>query len=123
MLGPGKGHCQVNKPSLCVPARAGAAIGAAAGLVTWALVTWVPAWHHGLPDPVAAALPFALGWAGHVITAYLTRHPQDAGPAIIPPSPGPVPAPVTRISRPDGTPPVSPIPGRVTGADPPPDAA
>jgi hypothetical protein len=59
---------------LCTPAQAGSALGAAVGLATWALVAFVPAFHSGLPQPVAAVLPFALAWAGHTIAAWAVPH-------------------------------------------------
>lgn len=72
--------------SLCKPSAYGAGAGAAVGLIAWALVSFVPAFHTGVPQPVVAVLPFALGWAGHVITAWVTPHgaaaaasPQDHG--------------------------------------------
>lgn len=106
----------MNRFTLCAPAKAGAASGAVTGLVIWALVTWVPAFRSGLPQPVAAVLPFALGWAGHVIAAWASRHQASPGPPAAPPPPGPVTAPVTQAFP-------SISPGRVTRADQPPGAA
>jgi hypothetical protein len=61
--------------------KAGAAAGAAVGVVTWALVTWIPGWRGGIPEPVAAALPFTLAWVGHVIAAWAAPHtPRPAPP-------------------------------------------
>lgn len=106
----------MNRFQLCAPAKAGAATAAAVGLVTWALVTWVPAFRAGLPKPVADVLPFALGWAGHVLAAWISRHPAAPGTPAVPPPAGPGTAPVTR--------PVPVIsPGRVTGDSQPPGAA
>ena len=53
---------------------AGAETGAATGLLIWALVTWVPSFRAGVPEPVAAVLPFALGWLGHVMAAWAAPH-------------------------------------------------
>ena len=106
----------MNRFQLCAPARAGAASGAVTGLVIWALVTWVPAFRSGLPQPVADVLPLALGWAGHVLAAWAAKHQVVPGPPASPPPPGPGTAPVTR--------PVPVIsPGRVTGDSQPPGAA
>lgn len=69
------------KGVLCVPAKAGAAAGAATGLVMWALMSFVPAFHNGVPEAVVAVIPVALGWAGHVIGAYLTPH-KPAAPSV-----------------------------------------
>jgi hypothetical protein len=54
--------------------QAGTLTGALVGLVVWALVAYVPAFHDGVPEPVVAVLPFALAWAGHTIAAYLAPH-------------------------------------------------
>ncbi len=56
--------------------KQGAAVGAATGVVVWALVSFVPTFHTGVPEPVVAVLPFALAWAGHTIAAY--RAPHDS---------------------------------------------
>lgn len=69
---------------LCVPAQAGTAAGAAVGLVVWALVSFVPAFRNGVPEPVTAVLPFALGWLGHLVTAWVTPHPPVPAPAPAP---------------------------------------
>lgn len=66
--------------TLCTPAKAGAVAGAATGLVVWALVAFVPAFHNGVPVAVVSVIPVALGWAGHVIGTYLTPH-KPAAPA------------------------------------------
>jgi len=54
--------------------KAGAAAGALAGLVIWALVSFVPWFKDGVPEPVAIAIPVILAWAGHVIAGYLAPH-------------------------------------------------
>ena len=53
---------------------AGAASGAVTGVFIWALVAFVPSFRAGVPEPVAAVLPFALGWLGHVLAAYAAPH-------------------------------------------------
>lgn len=70
---------------LCTPARTGAAIGAVTGVIVWALMSWVPAFHNGVPEAVVAAIPVAVAWAGHVIGARMTPHPPVPAPA--PPAP------------------------------------
>ncbi len=54
--------------------KAGAVAGGLTGLVVWALVSYVPAFHNGVPQPVVDVIPFALAWAGHVIAGYLAPH-------------------------------------------------
>lgn len=80
----------MNRWQFCPPAKAGAAAGALAGLVVWALVAYVPAFRAGVPQPVADALPFALGWAGHTIASWATAHKP----------PAPQAAPGTEAGRP-----------------------
>lgn len=52
----------------------GAAVGAAVGVVVWALVACVPVFHDGVPEPVVAVLPFALAWVGHALAAWHAPH-------------------------------------------------
>ena len=54
--------------------KVGTGAGFAVGAVTWALVAYVPAFHSGLPEPVADALPFVLAWVGHTVAAYRAPH-------------------------------------------------
>jgi len=54
--------------------KVGAATGAATGLVVWALVSYVPAFHNGVPEPVVDLIPFALAWVGHTVAAYRAPH-------------------------------------------------
>jgi hypothetical protein len=54
--------------------KVGAGVGAATGVAVWALVAFVPAFHSGLPQPIADALPFALAWIGHTVAAYRAPH-------------------------------------------------
>lgn len=72
---------------MCAPARAGSATGAAVGLAVWALVSFVPAFHDGVPQPVVDVLPFALGWAGHTLAAWAAKHPEATGPVSPPQAP------------------------------------
>ena len=86
------------KFSLCVPAKAGAATGAVVGLVVWALVSFVPAFHNGVPQPVVDVLPFALAWLGHTAAAWIAPHP---GAVPVSPPPDPVTAvPAARAEAP-----------------------
>jgi len=72
----------MGKYQLCQPSAVGAGTGALVGLVVWALVSFVPAFHSGVPQPVVAVLPFALGWLGHVAAAWAVPHPAPpAAPA------------------------------------------
>ena len=70
----------------CPPAKAGAASGALVGLVIWALVAYVPAFRDGVPQPLADALPFVLGWTGHTLATWAARH-EAPGPAAAPQAP------------------------------------
>lgn len=76
--------------SLCGPALAGTAVGAVTGLAVWALVSFVPAFRNGVPEPVTAVLPFALAWIGHTLTTWIAPH--QAQPSVTPTrtEPGPV---------------------------------
>ena len=56
----------------------GTGLGAAVGLATWALTTFIPAWHSGLPDQLATALPFVIGVLGYAAGGYLARHRATA---------------------------------------------
>jgi hypothetical protein len=70
------------KDSFCAPAKAGTAVGAVTGLVVWLLVAFIPAFHNGVPEPVVAVLPVALGWLGHTFTTWRVAHPVVAVPAV-----------------------------------------
>lgn len=59
--------------------KAGAAAGAVTGIVVWALVSYVPAFKNGVPQPVVDALPFVLAWIGHTVAAYLAPHTSRIG--------------------------------------------
>lgn len=63
---------------------AGSFTGIVTGLLTWALVAYVPAFRTGLPPPVAAFIPVAVGWLLSSVAAYRAPH-----------TPRPVPASVT----------------------------
>ena len=52
--------------------------GAAVGILTAILTTEVPAWHSGLPTPIAALLPPLLGAAGFFVGGYLSKHAATA---------------------------------------------
>lgn len=77
---------------LCAPAKAGAAAGAVAGVIVWLLVSFVPAFRDGVPQPVTDLVPFAVAWAGHVAGAWLTPHPP------VPAQGQPPDAPVTPVA-------------------------
>jgi hypothetical protein len=57
---------------------AGSSASAITGLITWALVTYVPAFHSGLPPSLAAVLPFAVATILGSISAYLAPHTPRA---------------------------------------------
>jgi len=54
--------------------KAGTAAGAVTGLIIWALVSYVPWFRDGVPEPVAIAIPVILAWAGHTIAAWAAPH-------------------------------------------------
>lgn len=54
--------------------KAGTAVGGLTGVVVWALVTYVPAFKNGIPEPIMDALPFVLAWLGHTVAAYRAPH-------------------------------------------------
>jgi hypothetical protein len=67
--------------------KAGAASGAAVGIITYLLILAVPPFHNGVPDAVVAVIPFAVGWVAHVAAAYLAPHTPRTpvpGPADVP---------------------------------------
>lgn len=85
----------MGKFSFCVPAKAGAGVGAATGLAVWLLVSFVPQFHSGVPEPVVAVLPFALGWLGHTAASWIAPHktvvaaaPASPGSPVIQPTGG-----------------------------------
>jgi hypothetical protein len=53
---------------------AGSLTGLLTGLIVWGLVSYVPAFHHGVPMPVQEAIPWVLTLAGSAIAAYLAPH-------------------------------------------------
>lgn len=55
---------------------AGSFAGAVTGLLTYVLVTFVPALHAGLPPELATLLPIGIGWLCHTATAWLAPHTQ-----------------------------------------------
>jgi hypothetical protein len=64
---------------------AGSFTGVLTGFITWALVTYIPAFHNGLPGQVSALLPFAVAWLLGTVAAYQAPHTHR--PDVIPPSP------------------------------------
>jgi hypothetical protein len=52
----------------------GTAVGTAVGLVTWALTTFIPAWHTGIPVQLANVLPLVIGVIGYFVGGYLSTH-------------------------------------------------
>jgi hypothetical protein len=57
----------------------GTLTGAALTVLTWALTTYIPAWHHGLPATFAALLPGIVGAAGYYAGGYMAKHYPAAG--------------------------------------------
>lgn len=54
-------------------AKAGSIATLLLGALTWILVSFVPAWHHGLPVTVAAMLPALVAFLAGLIAALLKK--------------------------------------------------
>jgi hypothetical protein len=110
--------------------KVGTGAGALAGVVVWALVSYVPAFRHGVPQPLADAIPFILTAIGNFIGGYLAPHtPRPAPPAalgpgtygnmnVTSPSGGPVTSTVMTGGHP--SPPLTPVQPDKLRAVPPP---
>lgn len=60
--------------------------GIVTGLLTWALVAYVPAFRTGLPPQVAAFIPVAVGWLLSSVAAYMAPHtPRPSGGTVVVP--------------------------------------
>lgn len=44
------------------------------GLLTWALVTYVPMWHSGIPADLQPFLPVAAAWVLSTVSGYFAPH-------------------------------------------------
>jgi len=53
-----------------VQTGSGFTVGTLAGILTYVLVTFVPAWHNGLPPDVSNVLPMVAGIMLYFITSY-----------------------------------------------------
>jgi hypothetical protein len=58
---------------------ASAAAGTVTGVITWILVTYVPAFHSGLPPALAAFLPYIVTLVASTVSAYLAPHTARTG--------------------------------------------
>ena len=48
------------------------------GVITWILVSYIPAWHDGLPAALAAFLPLVVAVVSGAVSGYLAPHtPRD----------------------------------------------
>jgi hypothetical protein len=66
---------------------AAASVSTVTGVVTWVLVTYVPAFHSGLPLPLATFLPFIIAAILGAASGWLAPHtprPAVAAPAAAP---------------------------------------
>lgn len=59
----------------------GGAGGGLVGTIAWILVTFVPAWHTGLPPDLATALPVICGLIGFFATGWLAKDDTRFTPA------------------------------------------
>ena len=62
------------RPPIEAKVAVGSFTGIIAGLITWGLVAYVPAFRGGLPAPVAALVPVAVAWLAHTVAGYLAPH-------------------------------------------------
>ena len=53
---------------------AGSSVAAVTGAITWILVTYVPAFHSGIPGPLATFLPYVVSAVLGAAAAYLAPH-------------------------------------------------
>jgi len=65
---------QVPVAPLETKAVAPAGVSVVAGVLTWALVTYIPAWKDGIPETIAALIPWAAAWLIATVTGYLAPH-------------------------------------------------
>jgi hypothetical protein len=56
----------------------GTTLGTAVGLITYLLTSVVPQWRSGLPEQLAAALPFIVAIAGYFGGGWLAKHRATA---------------------------------------------
>jgi hypothetical protein len=59
--------------------------GLALGLVTWALTTFIPAWHSGIPVTLQPLIPALVGVVGAFLGGWLSKHritPQELQEAV-----------------------------------------
>lgn len=70
---------------------AGGASAAVTGLLVWALTTYIPAWHHGIPGQLQAFIPMISSVLLGTVAAYLAPHTSRPAPAATaaPPQTGP----------------------------------
>ena len=67
-----------------IKTAAGGASAIISGVITWILVTYVPAFHDGLPSTLATFLPWAVSAILGAAASYLAPH--TARPADVPPA-------------------------------------
>lgn len=53
---------------------AGSSVAAVTGMITWVLVTFVPAFQHGVPPQLATFLPYVVSALLGSIAAYMAPH-------------------------------------------------
>lgn len=63
---------------------AAASVSTVTGVITWMLVSYIPAFHAGIPAPLATFLPFIVASVLGAVSGYLAPHtPRPA----VPPAP------------------------------------
>jgi hypothetical protein len=68
----------VNNNVISAKVSNGGLAGALAGVVSSLLVTFIPAFHGGLPAIVQTLIPVGIGTAGYLIGGYLSKHQATA---------------------------------------------
>jgi hypothetical protein len=62
------------KPVIETKVAAGSATGIVTGLLSWALVSYIPAWHNGIPATLLPFIPAIAGWLCATAAGYLAPH-------------------------------------------------
>jgi hypothetical protein len=55
-----------------------------AGVITWILTTYVPAFHAGLPPALASFLPYIITLVASTLSGYLAPHTPRPGVPVVP---------------------------------------
>jgi hypothetical protein len=61
-------------PVIETKVAAGSAATVVVGLLTWALTTFIPSWHSGIPADLLPFIPVAAGWLTGSVAGYFAPH-------------------------------------------------